>query len=161
MAALATGLTIDLGYSGGRADELRRATERRGELLRELVLVQSSQGREQQAARLLGAEDAAGLVAALDAGDPVSYVSRQIESSGLTRVEMRTAEVGAGGRIRRTNAFLRATGSYKQIHAFLAALERGPMLAIVQSFSIQQPLESRQLELRLDVSILQTAGSTP
>jgi hypothetical protein len=153
LVLMIAGLVADLGFVHPQLKEYRSLNAERLRLRDRLVDIESQREAFRQLSGYLdaGGPDAGGGESRLP--DPVDYLAEGIQFAKLWRLELRTGVVGASDGFLRSRIFLRAKGSYAQIVDFISWLEKGKRLVAVDALSIQPIIDSRDLELRINVSI--------
>jgi len=150
---LAAGVAVDLGFTKPARESFKRLSAQRDELVVRSARALEQQADNQELARRLNLGGLSELIAVRPQSDPLNYLGRTIEASGLTRLDLSSGNVSLTANLRQTRFTLRLLGTYSSLLRFTRSLEQGPRLASIEAFSIQEIPESRQLEFRLQVSI--------
>jgi hypothetical protein len=153
LVLLILGLLVDIGFTRPKLRAVRSLADQQVQLQRRLAQLERREGRVDELAAYLGGDNLNDALSTLDVGDPLAYLSQLIEAARLRRQELGTEETTELGKLRRTQFYLRVTGSFSRILELVRQLEQSPRLASVDAMILQKEFDSGQLKARLRVSI--------
>jgi Tfp pilus assembly protein PilO len=153
MALMGAGVTIDFIWASPLLQKTRAMERQRAEALDRINSAIETQAERQALARALQVADLAELKELSDSSDPIVFLGRLLDRSGLTRLEMTSTGTNDSARLRQTGFTLRATGEFSQIVDFIRTLEQSPRLVTVDVLQIQKSVGAGILECRLSLSV--------
>jgi hypothetical protein len=151
IALIVGGLAVNLLLTGPLLDDIRRL---RGERAATMKNVQQDLARGAEH-RALGEELGLDPASAVEAPttDPLVFLGRMLDESGLTRLELTTTATAESGRLQRTGFVVRAAGDYADILAFVRALESSRRVVTVDALQIETIVGTERQECRLLLSV--------
>jgi hypothetical protein len=153
LALLILGLLVDIGFTRPKLRAVRSLADQKAQLQKRLVQLERQGQTVDELAAYLGGDDLNEALSNLDVGDPLAYLSQLIEAARLRRQELGTEETSELGKLRRTQFYLRVTGSFSRVLELVRQLEQSPRLASIDAMILEKEFDSGQLKARLRVSI--------
>jgi len=150
---LLLGMAVDLGVTRPKIRNYHRLNEEIATLGAKEVSVLQSERESQSLLRFLREQGLGDSLEAGKSGTPTTYLGELIETSGLTRLELRTTETMESKNLSRNKFVLRVSGKFKQTLDFLRSLEGGARLASIEELKIGPSSDRKKLETRLVLSI--------
>ncbi len=155
---LVAGLAIGLGFTQHELKRVRQLAAERSELQGQMGALWDREREEGEFAQWLGASDLATGLATYRCDDVLNQLGALVTEGGLQGLE-----VGAQGRIesarlRQTQYFVRAQGSFAQILNLLRRAEQTPPLVAVDALAIAEAGVADLLEVRLNLSVYEPAA---
>jgi Tfp pilus assembly protein PilO len=153
LALVGAGVTIDFIWANPLLEKTRAMERQRVEALERINSTIEAQAERQALAGALQVADLAELKQLSDRSDPIVFLGRLLDRSGLTRLEMTSTGTNESARLRQTGFTVRATGEYGQIVDFIRTLEQSARLVTVDVLQIQKSVGAGILECRLSLSV--------
>lgn len=153
LALVCAGMAIDFIWARPMLEKTRAMERQRTEALDRINSTIAAEAERRQLAEALMVAELSDLNWLSSQTDPIVFLGRMLDDSGLIRLEMTSTGSSESARLRQTGFTVRATGQYSQMVDFFRALEKSPRLVTVDVFQIQKAVGNGNLECRLTLSV--------
>ncbi len=150
---LLLGLVVDLALNQPAVKEIRRLEAYQGQLMGQMAQLGDQHHSNRDLAKALKISTLADLSSEGMNEDPVAYIGRLLERSGLERLELTARGVAETDVLRLHRFTLRTLGGYSAVQGFVRDLELGERLATVDAFSIEGTDRRERLEGRFNLTL--------
>jgi len=149
---LVVGLAIEGLMTKPHLREIETLQAERSRLRAEIERQRGIAAESRTVAGLLGV-DSFDQLSAPNRDDPIAYISRLLDDSGLMRLGLTTSGREEAGSLQTTSYTLRAKGDFRQLQNFVWRVENGERLVSVDAFRIAPTIDAQALEGRFNLSI--------
>jgi len=154
---LLTSLIMDFAVITPRIDRKHRLEAERSRLRTELGKTLSVKFRDADAARALNAPDLATVIAP-PVEDPVGYLGRLVDDSGLLRLALTRVNKHESANLVSTEFNVRASGRFDQLVEFVRAAESGRRLAVIEDLVVMPARSGDEVEGRFRLTLHDPKG---
>lgn len=154
---LLASLVMDFAVISPRIDRKHQLEAERSRLRAELGRTLGAKFRDVDAARALDAPDLETAIAA-PAEDPVGYLGRLVDDSGLQRLALTRVNKRESANLVSTEFNVRASGRFDQLVEFVRAAEAGRRLAVIEDLVVMPARSGDEVEGRLRLTLHDPKG---
>lgn len=154
---LAIGLAVEGQMAQPRLKQLYALNDEKAQLNHKLQQQRNIESDTREVAALLGLESLSDLES-LTSGDPIAYLSRLLDESGLVRLSLTASGREPVGSLDKQTYTVRAQGNYRSMQRFIQKVEGGPCLASIDILKIMPDMNGQKLEGRFGLSLYNLGG---
>lgn len=151
VALIVGGLAVSFLLTGPLLDDIGRLRRQRATVVGAVQQDMARAAEQRALAKVLDVDPGSPVDA--PTVDPLVFLGRLLDESGLTRLELTTTATAESGRLQRTGFVVRAAGDYADILAFVRALESSRRTVTVDALQIDTVVGTGRQECRLLVSV--------